>query len=90
MMVAQLNGYPTYFESEGTSYEWEKSLNGWRVDDNPLTSAWGVGLGAADAPMIYDYEPFHGGPRVYGSHLTLYVDLHVAADNWAEGQAPAS
>ncbi len=32
--------------------------------------------------MVYDFEAFHGGPSIVGSHNVLYTDLHVQADKW--------
>ena len=37
-----------WFEREGTSYEWEYSLNGQRLEDLPVS-----------APLLFDFENFH-------------------------------
>jgi len=80
----------TYYESIGTSYEWDTFYNGKRVGKTRYTGHQGThqeaGLGwfPSQAPMMYDYEAFHGGPEVMSSLVTLFADLHVAADKWTE------
>jgi type II secretory pathway pseudopilin PulG len=80
----------TYFASIGTSYEWDTFYNGKRVGKTPYTGPQGAsqeaGLGwfPSQAPMMYDYEAFHGGPEVISSLVTLFADLHVATDKWTE------
>ena len=74
-------GY-TYFETEKTSYEWLSSYNGQKVDHDPLTST----LGRRSAPMVWDFEAFHGGPEKQGSHQVLYASLDVRDDNWEAGR----
>lgn len=32
--------------------------------------------------MLFDFEAFHGGPNMRGSHNVLYTDLHIEADKW--------
>ena len=77
----QLGG-SSYFETEGTSYEWRSQFNGKKVGRDIFTAASGLGLGAADAPMMFDFEAFHGGEKVTGSQVVLYADLHVRADRF--------
>jgi len=76
-MSPELGGR-TYFETEKTSYEWRSQYNGKKVERDDLSRA----IGAADAPMMYDYEPFHGGERARNSLVTLYADLHVQSGQW--------
>lgn len=86
-----------YFDHEGTSYEWESNLNGTKLDFKLIRiyaklAAAGPGgqtrtFEVARVPrnnmwMLFDFEAFHGGPNVRGSHNVLYTDLHVQADNW--------
>lgn len=86
-----------YFDHEGTSYEWESNLNGTKLDFKLIRiyaklPAAGPGdrtrtFEVAKVPrnnmwMLFDFEAFHGGPNVRGSHNVLYTDLHVQADNW--------
>jgi prepilin-type N-terminal cleavage/methylation domain-containing protein len=88
---------PTYFEHEGTSYEWESQLNGLRLGfklvrvygETPSADKKAVEIIKTDKEhmwMVYDFEPFHGGPNRRGSHNVLYTDLHVQADNWKPGK----
>ena len=69
---------PTYFESEGTSYEWISEHNGQKEEQDPMN----VSLGRKSSQLVWDYEPFHGGPNKAGSHHVLYVDLSVREDKW--------
>ena len=73
-------GGSTYFETEGTSYEWRSQFNGQMVGRDDLTHATGAGLGAADAPMMFDFEAFHGHDKAPGSLVVLFADLHLQAD----------
>lgn len=34
--------------------------------------------------MLFDFEAFHGGPNIRGSHNVLYTDLHCDSDKWAK------
>ena len=80
----------SYYASVGTSYEWDVLYNGKRVGhtyyERPKNVIIDRGLGwhRSEAPMINDYDTFHGGDDVKGSVVTLYADLHVAADRWTE------
>ena len=70
-----------YYDNEGISYEWESRLNGLHLSHKnmrlfdglltpPPTIVW----------MLFDFETFHGGDRMPGTHNVLYVDLHVRSD----------
>lgn len=88
MMIDELGGAQAYYASEGTSYEWRDQFNGRKVGRDMFSDPGLLALRPSEAPMVYDYEPFHGGTDVIGSHNTLYADLHVAADSWSEGRLP--
>ena len=66
----------TYFETEGTSYEWYwgEAYGGKKVGEESLTRAKGFGMGRADSPLLADFEPFHKGDD-QGSLNTLNADL---------------
>jgi prepilin-type N-terminal cleavage/methylation domain-containing protein len=82
----------TYFENEGTSYEWEDFLNGHKLGfklvrvyaEKPETGEdfEFIKTEKEHMPMVFDFEPYHGGPNRRGSHNVLYTDLHVQADDW--------
>jgi len=63
----------TYFESEGSSFEYHTMHSGRKVDEGFLTRH----LGAAKVPVMNDYETFHGKPGEYGSTNYLFADCHV-------------
>ncbi len=73
---------PRYFDSQKTSYEWETQLNGVKLQYKKLKVIKGLlSPLLKDVWMMYDYEPFHGGPLRRGSHNVLYADLAVHSDN---------
>jgi prepilin-type N-terminal cleavage/methylation domain-containing protein len=65
--------FPTYFEGEGSSYEWAELLNHQKAG-RPITHRF---IRVEDIPILRDYEPFHrsGGSRV--GINGLYYDNHV-------------
>lgn len=67
----------TYFESEGSSYEWvlQELLAGQAVGRDPLARAEGLGMGPADQPIVWDFEPFHAHGDEKGAFNILYGDL---------------
>lgn len=74
-----LKKYPastTWYETEGSSYEWQFSdtYGGKKVGDESLRLAKGFGFGRADQPLIRDFETFHRGDGG-GSFNTLNADL---------------
>lgn len=86
-----------YYDHEGTSYEWEETLNGLnlgfrliRIYAKPPGTWAGQRTQLIEIMktekknmwMAYDFEAFHGGPGIVGSHNVLYTDLHVQADKW--------
>lgn len=66
----------TYFETEGTSYEWwfGEAYGGKKVGEESLSKSSGFGMGRADQPLLSDFEPFHKGDDS-GAINTLNADL---------------
>ena len=64
-----------YYESEGSSYEYNQVLGGKRVEDVFLTDD--LGFSERDVHVLYDYRPFHGKKGKVGSVNYLYADGHV-------------
>lgn len=66
----------TWFETEGTSYEWlwGEAYGGKKVGEESLAQAKGFGMGRADQPLLADFAPFHAGDGG-GSFNTLNADL---------------
>jgi hypothetical protein len=69
-------GRTTWFETEGTSYEWwhGEAYGGQKVGQELLRRSTGFGMGPADQPLLSDFEPFHAGDGG-GSFNTLNADL---------------
>lgn len=80
------------FAAEGSSYEWNASLNGHRIDETRTDSAFlllqkgnlaggvtnfVVTLSPATVPMLLDYEAFHPRPPKSGKNVA-FMDGHVA------------
>lgn len=77
-----------YFDREGTSYEWESQLNGLRLDFRGVRILAKTRLiKPQDTWVVFDFEAFHGGDHVRGSHNVLYADLRVQSDNWRSNKA---
>jgi prepilin-type N-terminal cleavage/methylation domain-containing protein/prepilin-type processing-associated H-X9-DG protein len=66
--------FPSYFQGEGSSYEWAEGLNGRKIGEaRQRRRVRNVDI----VPMAYDYEAFH---RKGGSAVgldCLFVDGHV-------------
>jgi len=64
----------SYFETEGSSYEYNASLGG-----RPVAASWLArrGENEINIQVMYDYEPFHGPAGRPGSKSYLYADGHV-------------
>ena len=60
-----------FFQSEGSSYEWNNHYGG-KPLDNPRTSSNPI----SDAPLMYDYDNVHMG-RTNGTKNCLFADFHV-------------
>lgn len=63
----------TYFQSEGSSYEYHSMLGGKKVGDNFLSENYGE----ANTPVMNDYKPFHGRPGESGAMNYLFADCSV-------------
>jgi len=63
----------TYFESEGSSYEYHSMLGGRKVGDNFLSQEYGE----SRTPVMNDYKPFHGRPGTSGAMNFLFADCSV-------------
>ena len=100
MMVDELKT-SRYFDHEKTSYEWEQLLNGQKLgfklvrvyaqppgqyNGQPRPAVEIIRTEKKNMWMIYDFEPFHGGPQRTGSHNVLYTDLHVQSDQWKQNK----
>jgi prepilin-type N-terminal cleavage/methylation domain-containing protein/prepilin-type processing-associated H-X9-DG protein len=67
----------TYFQSEGSSYEWNYLLNNQPID-NPMNFGWRLRNRPPDrTPMMFDYQNFHPG-GTNGAKNVVYADGHVA------------
>lgn len=64
-----------YYESEGSSYEYQEALGGKRVDETYLTNE--IGMSERNVHVIYDYDHFHGKKDRRGSVNYLYSDGHI-------------
>lgn len=75
-LYKEFGGETTWFETEGTSYEWlmGDAYAGKKIGQESLASAKGFGMGRADMPLISEFEPFHEGDGK-GSFNTLNADL---------------
>jgi len=62
-----------FFEKEGSSYEWNATLNG-RPQDGKLEEI----LGSSRTPMLYDYENFHpDNGNGFSGKVVIFVDGNV-------------
>lgn len=75
-LAKQFGRTTTWYETEGTSYEWLMGdvYAGKKIGQESLASAKGFGMGRADMPLISEFEPFHKGDG-NGSFNTLNADL---------------
>ncbi len=63
----------SYFEKEGTSYEYPHYLRGMPVDRSFLGKRWGE----TNTPVLWDFRPFHGREGRPGAMNFLFGDGHV-------------
>ncbi|HMP06751.1 MAG TPA: hypothetical protein PJ982_10405, partial [Lacipirellulaceae bacterium] len=71
---ADAGSWQTYFDKEGTSYEylvWIAGKTRQQVLDHPLAA------GSSTVWIMYDYKSFHGSPGENGSRNYAYLDGHV-------------
>lgn len=81
----------TYFDAEGSSYEYNFYFNASAVD--PITGInriWAQALANAQAPneimplapqqlpLVFDYETFHGTPKQMQARNAMFADFHAA------------
>ena len=90
----------SYYQSLGTSYEWDVLHNGRRREQTYYTRPphvrvdpkllpdnvpqKGLGWKVSEVVLMNDYEAFHGGEGVRGSVVYLFADLHVDVDTYQE------
>lgn len=88
MLLADYPADTTYFATEGLSYEWRSQYNGKQPHRDIFTDPHGLKLGPASAPLLYDFEPFHGRAHERGTMCMLFADLHAAPDDYQDDSAP--
>jgi len=79
-----LSAAETYFEREGTSYEWATWFSNVKVDRGPdllITAFEGLDYDPRTTSLMYDYEAFHGGEAKVGSVNVIFADLSVRSDS---------
>jgi len=77
-----------FYDSYGTSYEWQKPLNGLRPNFRKVTLELGEPPYTVQQPwdlnklwMIYDFEGWHRkNPKLPKSQNILYADMHIDAE----------
>jgi prepilin-type N-terminal cleavage/methylation domain-containing protein/prepilin-type processing-associated H-X9-DG protein len=69
----------TYFENEGTSYEYPSGRLEGKTRQQVLERRSGETRGSGEVWIVYDFESFHGRPGDNGSRNFLYLDGHVDA-----------
>jgi prepilin-type N-terminal cleavage/methylation domain-containing protein/prepilin-type processing-associated H-X9-DG protein len=63
----------TWFQREGSSYEYNSNLGGRKIDNG-----WMAGLlGVANVHVMFDFEAFHGLSGAKGARNYLFADGHV-------------
>lgn len=67
-------GNKTWFESEGSSYEWNAIFNNAPMNAPKL---WRFEMPPKDAALMYDYENFHPG-GINGLKNVFWADGHVS------------
>jgi prepilin-type N-terminal cleavage/methylation domain-containing protein len=77
----------TYFATEGLSYEWRSQYNGKQPNRDIFTDREGLKLSPAVAPLLFDFQPWHGDPGDKGSVCFLFADLHAAPDDYEDESA---
>nr|WP_315851227.1 hypothetical protein [Adhaeretor mobilis] len=69
----------SYFENEGTSYEYPSYRLEGRTRQDVLETRRGEVRGSGEVWVVYDFESFHGSPGQDGGRNFLYLDGHVDA-----------
>ena len=65
-----------YYQTEGTSYEWNRFLNGEHYDTCVYYYILELG-GRIRMPVMWDFENFHGASAEAGGRNVLYTDGRV-------------
>ena len=65
-----------YYQTEGTSYEWNRFLNGKSYDYAVIYNYPPLG-GRVRMPVMWDFENFHGKSVEAGGKNILYTDSRV-------------
>ncbi len=65
-----------YFKIEGSSYEWNYSLNNQPIEGIRLPFGPGILIPSERARLMYDYENFHFGGTNGGKYI-IFADGHV-------------
>ena len=63
----------SYFEKEGSSYEYPHFVRGRRVDDTFMGEKWSE----TNVPVLFDFGPFHNRQGRRGAINFLFGDGHV-------------
>lgn len=86
-LARQYGTKTSYFETEGTSYEWQfaDTYGGVKVGDDLMSRSEGFGLGRADQPLVRDFGLFHEGDD-QGTFNTLYADLKARSSRGDRGR----
>lgn len=69
--------WTTYYDEYGLSYEYYGFLSGKTRQQAVANREGEIRRGAQDVWLAYDFEPFHGTPRVAGSRNYVYLDGHA-------------
>lgn len=73
------DGYATYFEREGLSYQYNPTLSALYAGKHLKDTALYQQKNSLELVLIFwDYEPFHGKAKTKGSTNYLFADSHVA------------
>jgi prepilin-type N-terminal cleavage/methylation domain-containing protein len=65
-----------YYQTEGTSYEWNRFLNDEHYDTCAIYNILELG-GRIRMPVMWDFENFHGASAEAGGRNVLYTDGRV-------------
>jgi prepilin-type processing-associated H-X9-DG protein len=71
-----MEGYSTYFEKEGTSYDYPSLIFAGKTRPEVLDSILAT-RGSSSVWIMYDFENFHGNEGEPGARNFAYLDGHV-------------
>lgn len=74
------NNGKSYFETEGSSYEYRWPFGGQTLDEvsKRIQNRFDTAVGENTIWIMRDYDNFHGEPGKPGARRYLYIDGHVA------------